>query len=274
MVGEVDILYNYLKEKWNYTSIETILKETILTQTQINNARKILLNAGYITTKTINQYAGNGQTLCLQIAITTATERTNTIRKHILYRYLISKNYPVTLAKIQKETELTRTWLYDNKNDMVTAGAIISMMEFNKEANREIEHLKPGEKIYVRHSRICPVCRTKRPLCMFPINSRLCFSCKFFTDKLGSKGNPNKVERAVFVRHTWLHTKNLHKCYREWWNDIDPEDWQKFRKALRYLGGSVSGGRRMSQEEYYNLGKNIIKGLVKRSQCWDGVAIS
>lgn len=56
--------------------------------------------------------------------------------------YLMSQGKPMKLNQITSDLNgISRNWLYDNKDNLVDKNVIITKMEFDPDANRDVEHL-------------------------------------------------------------------------------------------------------------------------------------
>lgn len=67
-------------------------------------------------------------------------------QEEILLDYLRDNGGEVKLNQVTSELEnVSRTWLYDNKDNMIEKGVISTTVKFDAGANREVEHLKASE---------------------------------------------------------------------------------------------------------------------------------
>jgi len=66
-------------------------------------------------------------------------------KEEILLDYLRSHKEPRKLSQIITDLEqVSKSWLYENKEDMISKGVISSVTKFDASANKEVEHLKPS----------------------------------------------------------------------------------------------------------------------------------
>jgi hypothetical protein len=66
-------------------------------------------------------------------------------QEEVLLDYLRSYNKPRKITDIVTDLgTVSKTWLYENKEEMISKGVIMSITQFDAAANREVEHLAPS----------------------------------------------------------------------------------------------------------------------------------
>lgn len=64
-------------------------------------------------------------------------------KEEAIVDYLVSKKKPVKLNQVTSDLNgISRNWLYENKDNLVDKNVIITKMEFDPDANRDVEHLQ------------------------------------------------------------------------------------------------------------------------------------
>ena len=78
-------------------------------------------------------------------------------KEELLLDYLRSHKEPRKLSQIITDMEqVSKRWLYENKEDMISKGVISSITKFDASANKEVEHLKPSYVFAVKKKDMPP----------------------------------------------------------------------------------------------------------------------